>query len=112
MNMPNDEKRRRGTIDKFEWAVNRVRSKNVMNSSVASTPCLRIKRSWRRRTHVLPTCAATFLTKRWTSLHKLMDQVGGLAGLQIANRIRVLRAVNKSLIEYGNDVGQDSQIRQ
>jgi hypothetical protein len=43
---------------------------------------------------------------------QVLAQVGRLATLPIADRIRVLKDVNRTLMEYLNDVGQDPQIRQ
>src|SRR5579864_864406 len=92
-------------------AVNWVQLKTGMNSSAASTPCLRIKRNWRRRTRGLPTCAATFLTKRWTSLLKFLIRSEELRDFRLS-RIRVLKDANRALMEYLSDVGEDPQIRQ
>ena len=42
----------------------------------------------------------------------VLDQVGRLARLAIADRVRVLKDANRTLMEYLNDVGEDPQIRQ
>jgi len=43
---------------------------------------------------------------------QILVQVGRLPGLGIADRIRALKDVNRALMEYLNDVGQDPGIRQ
>ena len=43
---------------------------------------------------------------------QVLDQVGRLARLPIADRIRVLKDANRTLMEYLSDVGEDPQIRQ
>lgn len=53
-----------------------------------------------------------FSDKKMDIPPEVLDQVAALAERSIADRIRVLRAVNKSLMEYLDDVGEDPQIRQ
>lgn len=112
MNMPKDEKRRRGTIDKFEVGgkLGPIEDRNEYEQRLNSLSpeekelaqeSARFADLWRY-----------FSDKRMDIPPQVLDQVGGLARLPIASRIRVLRAVNKSLMEYVNDVGQGPQIRQ
>ncbi len=42
----------------------------------------------------------------------LLEQVGGLSRLSLADRIRALEYINRALMEHLNDVGQDPRIRQ
>lgn len=42
----------------------------------------------------------------------VVNQVGGLAQLTTAEQTSVLRRVNQELMEYLNDVGEDSGVRQ
>jgi len=43
---------------------------------------------------------------------EIVEQVGNLRRLAIPERIGALKAVNRALMEYLNDVGQDPGIRQ
>ena len=43
---------------------------------------------------------------------EVLEQVGRLSRLAIADRIRTLKDMNRVLMEYLNDVGQDPGIRQ
>jgi hypothetical protein len=43
---------------------------------------------------------------------EIVEQVAGLSRLTISERIRALIDVNRSLMEYLNDVGEDPRIRQ
>ena len=42
----------------------------------------------------------------------LLEQVGRLSRLAISERLRALKNINRELMEYLNDVGQDPGIRQ
>jgi hypothetical protein len=42
----------------------------------------------------------------------VVDQIGGLAQLTTVEQTSVLRRVNQELMEYLNDVGEDSGVRQ
>ena len=42
----------------------------------------------------------------------LLEQVGRLSRVAISERIRALKNINRELMEYLNDVGQDPGIRQ
>jgi hypothetical protein len=42
----------------------------------------------------------------------LLEQVGRLSRLAISERIRAVKSINRELMEYINDVGQDPGIRQ
>jgi hypothetical protein len=42
----------------------------------------------------------------------LLEQVGRLSRLAISERIRALKNINRELMEYLNDIGQDPGIRQ
>ena len=43
---------------------------------------------------------------------QILEQVGRLSSLPIAESIRVLKAINRELMEYLDDVGQNPGIRQ
>ncbi|MBI3477323.1 MAG: hypothetical protein HY010_16445 [Acidobacteria bacterium] len=43
---------------------------------------------------------------------EVMEQIGRLSTLAIVERIRALKGINRALMEYLNDVGQDPGIRQ
>lgn len=53
-----------------------------------------------------------FSDKKMDIPPQVLDPIGRLARLPIADRIRVLKDANRTLMEYLNDVGQDPQIRQ
>jgi hypothetical protein len=43
---------------------------------------------------------------------EVLEQVGGLSKLPIVDRTRALKHINRELMEYVNDLGQDTGIRQ
>ena len=43
---------------------------------------------------------------------QVVDEVGGVSRLALADRIDAMKRLNQTLMEHLNDVGQDSQIRQ
>ena len=43
---------------------------------------------------------------------QVVDKVGRVSELAVANRIDAIKRLNKTLMEHLNDVGQDPQIRQ
>ena len=53
-----------------------------------------------------------FSDKKMDIPPQVLDQIGRLASLPLVDRIRVLKDVNQTLMEYLNDVGEDPQIRQ
>ncbi len=44
--------------------------------------------------------------------HQILEQVGRLSKLALPERIRAVKDINRALMEYLNDLGQDSGIRQ
>lgn len=110
--MPNDEKRRRGTIDKFEVGgeLGPIQDRNALERRLDALPPDQ-KELAQENARFADLCRY-FSDKKMDIPPQVLDRVGGLARLPIADRIRVLRAVNKSLMEYMNDVGEDPKIRQ
>jgi len=53
-----------------------------------------------------------FAGKKMDIPPQVLDRIQGLSTFSIADRIRILKDANQRLMEYLNDVGQDSKIRQ
>lgn len=112
MNMPKDEQRSRGTIDKFEVGgeLGPIEDRNEYEQRLNSLSPE--EKELAQKSARFADLCRYFSDNKMDIPPQVLDQVGRLARLPIASRIRVLRAVNKSLIEYVNDVGQGPQIRQ
>jgi hypothetical protein len=81
---------------------------------------------YERRMHALPPAQREFAEEgtrfanlwQYFSEHKMqlprqiVDQLGGLSKLPAAEQIATMRRVNQALMEYLNDVGEDSGVRQ
>ena len=110
--MPRDEKRRRGTIDKFEVGgqYGPIDDRNEFERRLNSLPPEE-KELAQEGTRFADLCRY-FSDKKMDIPPEVLDQVAALAKRSIADRTRILRAANKSLMEYLNDVGEDPKIRQ
>jgi hypothetical protein len=112
MAMPKDTKRQRGVLDKFEVGgqFGPIDDQSEYERRLNSLPPDE-KELAHESTRFADRC-------RYCSDQKIdvppqvLDQVGALSKSPIADRIRVFQAVNKSLMEYLNDVGEDPQLRQ
>ena len=112
MNMPKDEQRRRGAIDKFEVGgeFGPMDDKNEYEQRLDALPTE--EKELARESARLADLCRYFSDKKMDIPPEILDQVGALARRSITDRIRVLKAVNRSLMKYLNDVGEDPQIRQ
>ena len=112
MNMPKDEERRRGAIDKFEVGdeFGAIEDKNEYEQRLNSLPPE--EKELAQESARFADLCRYFSDKKMDLPPEVLDQVGALAKRSNTDRIRLLRAVNKSLMEYLNDVGEDPQIRQ
>lgn len=112
MNMPKDKERRRGTIDNFEVGgqYGPIEDRNEYERRLNSLP--KEEKELAQESTRLADLCRYFSDKKMDIPPEVLDHVAALAERSIADRIRVLRAVNKSLMEYLDDVGEDPQIRQ
>lgn len=112
MNMPKDKERRRGTIDKFEVGgqYGPIEDRNEFERRLSSLPPE--EKELAQESARFADLCRYFSDKKMDIPPKVLDQVAALAKRPIVVRIRVLRAVNKSLMEYLDDVGEDPQIWQ
>ena len=112
MNMPKDEERRRGAIDKFEVSgeFGAIEDKNEYEQRLDSLPPE--EQELAQESARFADLCRYFSDKKMDIPTDVLDQVGALAKRSNTDRIRLLRAVNQSLMEYLNDVGEDPQIRQ
>jgi hypothetical protein len=53
-----------------------------------------------------------FSTQKIDTPPQLVERISSLRRLAIPEHIRVLKEINKALMEYLNDVGRDPRIRQ
>ena len=112
MNMSKDDERRRGTVDKFEVGgeFGAIDDKNEYEQRLDSLPPE--EKELAQESARFGDLCRYFSDKKMDIPPDVLDQVGALAKRLNTDRIRPLRAVNQSLMEYLNDVGEDPQIRQ
>jgi hypothetical protein len=113
VSMPEDEKQQhRGAIGKFDAGgeLGPIEDRDEFERRLDALPPDQ-KELAQENTHFADLCRY-FSDKKMDIPPQVLDQVVRLAGLAIANRIRVLKDANQTLMEYLNDVGEDPQIRQ
>jgi hypothetical protein len=111
--MPKDEKQqRRGAIGKFDAGgeLGPIEDRNEFERRLEALPPDQ-KELAQENARFADLCRY-FSDKKMDIPQQILDQVGSLARLPIADRIRVLKDANRTLMEYFNDVGKDPQIRQ
>ena len=112
MAMPKDTKRQLGVLDKFEVGGqfgptdDRSEYERRLNSLPPDE-----KELAHESTRFADLCRY-FSDQKMDIPPQVLDQVGALSKYPIAGRIRVFQAVNKSLMEYLDDAGEDPQVRQ
>ena len=113
VSMPKDEKQqRRGAVGKFEAGgeLGPIEDRNEFERHLGALPPDQ-KELAQENARFADLCR--YLSdKKMDIPRQVLDQVGRLARLPIADRISVLKDANRTLMEYLSDVGEDPQIRQ
>ncbi|SRR5258707_1331324 len=115
--MPKDEKKGQssktgGPLDKFEpgGELGLIEDRNQYEQRLDSLPADQ-KELARESTRFADLCQY-FCQQEVDVPPQILEQVGRLSKLAISERIRAVKDINRALMEYLNDVGQDSGIRQ
>jgi hypothetical protein len=115
--MSKDEEKRQssktgGPLDKFEAGgeLGPIEDRNEYEQRLDSLPADQ-KELARQSTRFADLCQY-FCQQEVDVPPQIRDQLGRLSKLAIAERIRAVKNINRELMEYLNDVGQDSGIRQ
>jgi hypothetical protein len=115
--MSNDEKKGQsnttgGPLDKFEpvGELGPIEDRNEYERRLSSLPPDQ-KELAQESTRFADLCQYFSQQKIDVPL-EVMEQIGRLSTLAIVERIRTLKGMNRALMEYLDDVGQDPGIRQ
>jgi hypothetical protein len=115
--MSNDDEKRqfskaRGPLDKFEpgGELGPIEDRNQYEQRFDSLPVDQ-KELARESTRFADLCQY-FCQHEIDIPPQIQERVGRLPKLALSERIRAVRDINRALMEYLNDVGQDSGIRQ
>lgn len=115
--MSNDDKRGQhrnteGALNKFEpgGELGPIDDRNEYEQRLNALPPDQ-KELARENTRLADLCQY-FSAQKMDIPPPLVERVGGLRRLAIPERIRALKELNRALMEYLNDVGQDPGIRQ
>ena len=113
VSMPKDEKQQyRGALGKFDVGgeLGPIEDRNEFERRLDVLPPDQ-KELAQENARFADLCRY-FSGKKMDIPPQVLDQVGRLARLPIADRICVLKDANRTLMEYLKDVGEDPQIRQ
>ncbi|MGH9511350.1 MAG: hypothetical protein ACRD2U_04365 [Terriglobales bacterium] len=115
--MSNDKKRgqsgeAKGRLDKFKSDddLRPIEDRNQYEQRINSLPPEQ-KELAQQSTRLADLCQY-FSRQSMDIPPRVLEQVGRLSTLAIAERIRAMKDINQTLMEYLNDVGQDPGIRQ
>ena len=115
--MSEDEKKGRsskagGPLDKFEpgGELGPIEDRNAYEQRLRSLPP--DQRELAQENTRLADLCHYFSEQKMDVPPEVLEQVGRLSKLAISERIRALKNINRELMEYLNDVGQDPGIRQ
>lgn len=115
--MPEDEKRgksneRAGRLDKFEpgGESGPIEDRNEREQRLNSLPPDR--KELAQESARLADLCQYFSEQKMDVPSHLLERVGRLSELTTAGRIRAMKDINRALMEYLNDVGQDPGIRE
>ncbi|MGA8152466.1 MAG: hypothetical protein WB952_16050 [Terriglobales bacterium] len=115
--MSKDEKENRskpesGALDKFEpgGESGPLDDRNEYEQRLHSLP-LGQKELAQESTHFADLCQY-FSQQRMDIPASIVERVGNVSKLPVPDRIRAMKDINRELMEYLNDVGQDPGIRQ
>ncbi len=113
VSMPKDEKQQhRGAVGKFDAGgeLGPIEDRHEFERRLDGSPP--DQKELAQENARLADLCRYFSDKQMDIPPQVLDQIGRLARLPIAARIRVLKDANRTLMEYLNDVGEDPQIRQ
>jgi hypothetical protein len=107
-----DPKRTEGALDKFETGgeLGPVENRNQYEQRINSLPA-KEKELAQESARFADLCRFFALQKMDLPADAL-DQLGRVSKLAIPARIQAMKSLNRRLMEYLNDVGQDPGIRQ
>jgi len=115
--MSKDEKENRstpesGTLDKFEpgGELGPIEDRNAYEQRLNSLPAEQ-KDLAEESTRFADLCQY-FSQQRMDIPASIVERVGNVSKLPVPDRIRAIKDINRELMEYLNDVGQDPGIRQ
>jgi hypothetical protein len=115
--MSNDEKEKRskpesGALDKFEpgGELGPLDDRNEYEQRLHSLP-LGQKELAEESTRFADLCQY-FSQQKMDIPPSIVERLGNVSKLPVPDRIRVMKDINRELMEYLNDVGQDPGIRQ
>jgi hypothetical protein len=102
----------RGPLDRFEPGgdLGPIEDRNAYEQRLRSLPPDQRERA-QENTRLADLCHY-FSEQKMDVPPEVLEQVGRLPKLAISERIRALKNMNRELMEYLNDVGQDPGIRQ
>lgn len=108
----NQLKRAKGGLGKFETGgeAGPVEDRNEYEQRLDALPP--DQRELAQESARLADLCQYLSTQRMDLPPETLQQIGRLSKLSIAERIRALKDINRTLMEYVNDAGQDSGIRQ
>ena len=101
-----------GPLDKFEPGgdLGPIEDRNEYEQRLGSLPP--DQRELAQENTRLADLCRYFSEQKMDVPPEVLEQVGRLSKLAISERIRALKNINRELMEYLNDVGQDPGIRQ
>jgi len=112
LSMSKDEKQHRGAVGKFDAGreLGPIEDRVEYDRRLDALPP--DQRELAQESARFADLCRYFSDKKMDIPPQVLDQVGGLARLPIADRIRVLKDANRTLMENLSDVGENPQIRQ
>jgi hypothetical protein len=108
----NRSERESGALDKFEpgGELGSIEDRNEREQRLNSLPAEQ-KDLAEESTRFADLCQY-FSQQRMDIPASIVERVGNVSKLPVPDRIRAMRDINRELMEYLNDVGQDPGIRQ
>jgi hypothetical protein len=115
--MSKDEKENRsqpksGALDKFEpggeWGP--IEDRNAYEQRLSSLPAE--QKEFAEETTRFADLYQYFSQQRIDIPPSIVDRLGNVSKIPVPDRIRAMKDINRELMEYLNDVGQDPGIRQ
>ena len=107
-----DQRRNTDAMNRFEpgSALSPIEDRNEYEQRLQALP--QDQKELAQETARLADLCQYFSGQKMDVPTQILEQIRGLSRLRIRERIQVLVDVNRALMEYLNDVGQDSGIRQ
>ena len=108
----NRSKQKSGALDKFEpsseWGP--LEDRNEYEQRLNSLPAE--QKDLAQESARLADLCQYFSQNKMDIPPSIVERVGSISKLQVPDRIRAMKDINRELMEYLNDVGQDPGIRQ